>query len=71
MDATQCVIAVDMASEAEVTHFQLVCLGLDQQVFGLDIAMHNVLRVEVVNSLEYLIDEQLYALTIEAFRLFF
>ena len=57
-------------SEAEVTNFQLICLGADQQIFRLDVPVHHILGVKVVDSFEQLVYEKFDTIPIKAIRLF-
>jgi len=59
-----------MSCEPEVTDFQLISLRTDQQVLRLNISMHDIHRVEILDSPEKLVYKEFGALMTEAVRFF-
>ena len=45
-------LASHVPCEPEITHLQFVSLGIDEQVLWLDITMHHVLTMKVLDGLE-------------------
>lgn len=70
MDSVNLRLLVDVSGEAEIANLQLIRLRANKQVFWLDVSVHYILRVEVVDCLEQLVDEEFDALAVEAIGLF-
>ena len=60
-----------MPCKSEIANLQLVGLGANEQVLRLNVSVHNVLAMKIVNCLQELIDEELNAITIKSIRFFF
>ena len=71
MNAINIVLRINMPCEAEITDLQLISLGANQQILWLNIPVHNVLRMKVVDGLEQLINEELNAVSIQSIWLLF
>ena len=60
----------DVPGESEVADLQLVRFAADEQVLRFNIPVHHVLAMEIVDSLQELVDKELNALSVEAVWLF-
>ena len=57
MNPIQIALAVYVSCKAEIAHLQLIRFRIDEQILRLDVPMHDVLRVEVVDGLQDLVNE--------------
>lgn len=56
--------------ETKIANFQLVGLRVDEQVFRLDVAVHDLARVEILNCFQYLVNKHFNAFSAETIWFF-
>lgn len=60
-----------VSGKAEIADLKLISFGANQEILRLDISVHHILAVEVIDSFQKLVDEEFHTVAIKTVWFFF